>query len=316
MTVTTFRGRRRQQAPGQSDVPIHTAHRGLRRRNLTGWLFILPLVAGIAAFQLVPVLISVYASLTDWDGITSPGFVGMDNYVALTGDPFFWQTLKNTAVFTCGVIPLTLVVALFLAILCNRKGIRGKAFFRTAYFTPFITSMVAISLVWTQFYAPRGVLNGLLDAVGVSGPSWLASSTWALPAVIIVAVWQGVGYPMVILLAGLQGIPGSLYEAARLDGANAWRQFTHVTIPMLTPQIFFVLITQFVTSFQVFAIIYVMTRGGPGNATNVYIYYLYQNAFTYGRLGYASAMAWILFVLIAVLTAIQWRLQKRWVFYE
>ena len=151
---------------------------------------------------------------------------------------------------------------------------------------------------------------------GIDGPAWLTSLTWAMPAVIVVGVWQSVGYPMLILLAGLQGIPESLYEAAKLDGAGSWQRFRRVTLPLLTPSIFFLLITQFISSFQVFGLIYVMTQGGPANATNVYIYYLYQNAFAFGRLGYASAMAWVLFLIIAVITLIQWKMQKRWVFYE
>jgi multiple sugar transport system permease protein len=193
---------------------------------------------------------------------------------------------------------------------------RGIALFRTAYFIPYITSVVSISLVWYWIYQPQGgVLNGLLSLVGIHGPAWLSDVQWALPAVILVSVWQSVGYPMVILLAGLQGVPETLHEAAKLDGASSWKRFWHVTFPLLTPTLFFLTITQFITSFQVFGIVLVMTRGGPANATNVYIYYLYQNAFSFGKMGYASAMAWILFVIIVIVTMIQWKLQKRWVFY-
>jgi multiple sugar transport system permease protein len=155
-----------------------------------------------------------------------------------------------------------------------------------------------------------------LRLFGIAGPAWLTDLTWAMPAVILVSVWQGVGYPMIILLAGLQGIPEDYYDAAKVDGASIWRRFRDITLPLLTPTLFFLLITQFIASFQVFGIIYVMTRGGPANATSVYIYNLYQNAFAFGKLGYASAMAWILFVLIASFTFIQWKLQRRWVFYE
>lgn len=283
---------------------------------MQGWIFIGPLMAGILGFQILPMAVSLYASLTDWDGITVPTLVGVDNYAGLSQDPFFWQTLTNTALFTLGAIPLTLMLALLLAVLCNGKGKGTNAFFRTIYFTPYVTSIVAISLVWNQVYAPKGVINALLGLLGIQGPAWLADSSWALIAVIIVAVWQGVGYPMVILLAGLQGIDGTLYEAAKVDGASSWTQFFRITLPLLTPQIFFVVITQFITSFQVFAIIFVMTSGGPGNATNVYIFYLFQNAFTFGRMGYASAMAWILFLIIGIVTFLQWRLQKKWVFYN
>lgn len=286
------------------------------QRNLEGWLFIGPVIFGILAFQFIPILVSVYASLTDWDGLNPPEFVGIENYSKLVmEDNFFRETLANTIYFTAGHIPLTIVLALSLALLCNRPS-PGIALFRTAYFIPSVSSVVAVSVVWFWIYQPQnGVLNGLLAQIGIEGPAWLSSTTWAMPAVILVSVWQGIGYPMVILLAGLQAIPPNLYEAARIDGASSVNQFWKITIPLLTPTLFFLLITQFITSFQVFGIIFVMTQGGPANATSVYIYYLYQNAFAFGRMGYASAMAWILFAMIATFTFVQWKLQKRWVFY-
>lgn len=290
--------------------------RARRRTGLWGWLFIAPLIAGILAFQFIPVVVSIFASFTNWDGITTPRFLGFRNYTKLTMDPFFATTLKNTALFTLGVIPLTIVAALFLAMLCNGRNPILNAIFRTAYFTPYVTSVVAIGLVWTQFFTPSGVLNQILRHVGIIGPSWLTDSHWAMPAVIVVSAWQAIGYPMVILLAGLQAIPEALHEAAKVDGAGPVRRFFSVTLPLLTPQLFYVLITQIISSFQVFALIFTMTKGGPGNATNVYIYYLYQNAFTFGDLGYASAMAWVLFLIIGLVTFIQLRLQRRWVFYN
>jgi multiple sugar transport system permease protein len=175
---------------------------------------------------------------------------------------------------------------------------------------------VAVSLVWFWFYSPtQGVINGVLSTVGIDGPEWLTSSTWAMPAVIIVSVWQGVGYPMIILLGGLNGIPTSLTEAATVDGASWLRRLRSVTLPLLTPQLFFLTITQTIASFQVFGLVFVMTGGGPANTTTVFIYYLYQNAFAFGRLGYASALAMVLFVVVMLITLVQWRLQKRWVFY-
>lgn len=287
------------------------------QEHIYGWLFILPIVIGVCFFQFYPILVSMYASLTDWTGINDPSFVGASNYVRLfSGDRFFRLTLRNTAYYTLGSIPLSIWLAMVLALLCNRS-MRGVYWYRTAYFAPNVTSTVAISLVWFWLYAPDiGPINWALAKIGIEGPSWLTSVAWAMPAVILVGVWQHVGYPMLILLAGLQGIPESLYEAAKLDGAGATRRFRYVTLPLLTPSIFFLLITQFIASFQVFGLIYVMTQGGPANATNVYIHYLYQNAFSFGRLGYASAMAWILFAIIALITLVQWRFQKRWVFYE
>ncbi len=297
-----------------------------RRAALHGWLFVGPLILGILAFQALPVGVSIFASFTNWDGITTPNFLGLGNYLRLfTADPQFWVTLRNTVVFTVGVIPLTMIAALLLAVLCNGRAATARseravrisnAVFRTAYFTPYVTSIVAIGLVWSQFFTPSGVLNQLLGFVGITGPSWLTDPTWAMPAVILVSAWQGIGYPMVILLAGLQAIPETLYEAAKVDGAGAVSRFFRITIPLLTPQLFYVLITQIISSFQVFALIFVMTKGGPGTATNVYIYYLYQNAFTFGDLGYASAMAWILFLIIGLITFAQLRLQRRWVFYN
>ena len=286
------------------------------RENVTGWLFIAPVVGGVLAFQFFPILVSMVASLTSWDGISSPRFVGLANFVELfTRDPLFLTTLANTAYFTVASIPLTIGLGLVLALLCARQ-VRGVSFFRTAFFAPYITNVVAVGFVWFWFFHPtQGVVNGLLDLVGIEGPAWLSSSTWAMPAVILVAVWQGVGYPMIILLAGLQGIPEVLYESARVDGASAWARVRFITLPLLTPHFLFLLITQFISSFQVFGLIYVMTKGGPGHATSVYIYNLYQNAFGYGKVGYACAMAWILFALIASVTYLQWRLQKRWVFY-
>ncbi|HVX42248.1 MAG TPA: sugar ABC transporter permease [Mycobacteriales bacterium] len=286
------------------------------RRNLEGWLFIAPVVIGVVLFQLFPILVSMVASVTDWNGITKPHFTGLDNFRTLFGgDELFTQTVKNTIYFTIGTIPITIVLAFLLALLCN-QNVRGMAIFRTAYFAPYVTNIVAIGFVWFYFFDPSdGVVNGLLKQLGIHGPAWLSSSSWVIPALILVSVWQGVGYPMVILLAGLQGVPQEMQEAATVDGAGAIRRTWSIVLPLLTPQLFFLMITQFISSFQVFGLIYVMTQGGPGHDSSVYIYYLYQNAFSYGKMGYASAMAWVMFVLIAVVTFIQWKLQKRWVFY-
>lgn len=287
------------------------------QEHIYGWLFIMPVVIGVLLFQFYPILVSIYASMTNWTGLNNPSFIGADNYTRLlTADKFFNITMRNTIYYTLGSIPLSISLAMILALLCNRS-MRMVYWYRTAFFAPNVTSTVAISLVWFWLYAPDvGLFNWLLSLAGIKGPAWLTSLTWAMPSVIVVGVWQSVGYPMLILLAGLQGIPESLYEAAKLDGADALRRFRRITLPLLTPSIFFLLITQFISSFQVFGLIYVMTQGGPANATNVYIYYLYQNAFAFGRLGYASAMAWVLFLIIAVITLLQWQLQKRWVFYD
>lgn len=302
-----------RETPGAAADPARAER---RRRNLTGWLFISPIVVGVVAFQFFPIFVSMAASLTKWDGISSPEFVGLANFTDIfTDDPLFYTTLWNTTYFTLASIPLTVGIGFFLAVLCAQR-VRGVSFFRTAFFAPYVTNVVAIGFVWFWFFHPSdGVVNGLLGQVGVHGPEWLSSSTWAMPAVIVVSIWQGVGYPMIILLAGLQGIPEMLYESAKIDGASSLARVRYVTLPLLTPHFLFLLITQFISSFQVFGLIYVMTKGGPGHSTGVYIYNLYENAFAYGKMGYACALAWILFAVIASVTYAQWKLQNRWVFY-
>lgn len=286
------------------------------RRGLVGYLFIAPLMIGIAIFQLYPMVVTTYASFTKWDGLNSPRFVGFANYTKLIlHDELFHIVVKNTFLFMVGAIPLTMLLALALASLISPQR-RIMTVFRLAFFVPYVANVVAISVVWFRLYSGQdGVLNKILGVFGIHGPDWLVSSPWALIAVVVVSVWQGVGYPMIVLMAGIQAIPRELYEAAELDGASRWRRFSRITLPLLTPSLFFVSISQFVASFQVFGIVYVMTKGGPGNYTNVYLLQLFNTSFADGQLGYASAMAWLLFLVIAVLTVIQWRLQRRWVFY-
>ena len=288
-----------------------------KRQNLAGWLFVGPVILGVLFFQLAPVAASLVVSLTNWSGLNKPTFLGLDNYKELfTADDTFWPSLKNTVIFTLAVVVLTIGIGLALAVLCNQK-VKGIGIFRTLYYSPAVTNVVAIGFVWFWLYDPdNGLFNSTLKTIGIDGPAWLSDTKTALIAVIIVAIWQGVGYPMVILLAGLQSIDQSLLEAATVDGASAWRRFWSVVVPLLTPSLFFLTITQFITSFQVFGIIYVMTSGGPNNATSVFIFHIYEAAFGHGRLGYASAMGWVLFVIVGVVTAVQWRLEKRWVHYD
>lgn len=285
-------------------------------RNLTGWLFIGPVILGVLAFQFVPIGISMATSLTNWTGLSPSRFIGLGNYVSLfTKDPLFWLTLKNTFVFTIASMAGSIVLGLALAALCNQK-IPGIGIFRTAFFTPVVTNAVAIGFVWFWLYQPQGgLINSYLAKLGIDGPAWLSDTSWAMAAVVVVAIWHGVGYPMVILLSGLQAIPDSLQEAAIVDGASAWSRFWRITLPLLTPHLFFLVIMQFITSLQVFGIIYVMTSGGPGNATSVFIFQIYQRAFASGQLGYAAAMGWVLFAIVGLITFIQWKLEKRWVFY-
>lgn len=288
-----------------------------RREAIEGWLFVAPLMLGLLVFTYGPTVASFVMSLTRWDGLTTPSFVGLHNYATLVAtDEVYRQSLGNTAYFALGSVPASMLLGLGMALLVNQK-VRAVTLFRALFFLPVVTSSVAIGLVWAwMFSSYYGVVNGVLNLVGIPSLPWLASVTWAMPAVIVVAVWYRVGYDMVLFLAGLQGIPEQLYEAAKIDGANAWQQFRHVTLPLLSPTTFFILIISVIGSFQVFNIIYVMTRGGPGYATSVYIYYLYQTAFNHFKMGYGSAMAFVLFLLLAGLTVFQWKMASRWVFYR
>jgi multiple sugar transport system permease protein len=287
-----------------------------RREAIEGWLFVAPLMLGLVTFVYGPTAASFVMSLMRWDGLTPPSFTGLSNYLTLPTDEVYRQSLGNTAYYTLGSVPLAMLFGLGLALLVNQR-LRGVTLFRALFFLPVVTSSVAIGLVWAwMFSSYYGVVNGVLGLVGIPAISWLGSVVWAMPAVIIVSIWYRVGYDMVLFLAGLQGIPEHLYEAAKIDGASGWQQFRHVTLPLLSPTTFFILIISVVSSFQVFNIIYVMTSGGPGYTTSVYIYYLYQTAFNHFKMGYGSAMAFVLFLLLAGLTIAQWKLADRWVFYK
>jgi ABC-type sugar transport system permease subunit len=285
--------------------------------QIEGWIFILPILTGTVVFSFIPVIYSLVVSFSNWDGINLPVFIGFANYARLLfEDVYFHKAVFNTIVFTFASVPLGMAGGLFLALLANQP-VPFKNIFRTAYFAPSITSTVAIALVWGLIFSPNtGLLNATLNILGINGPDWLGTSRWAMPAVILVEVWFVSGYNMVIYLAGLQGIPESLYESARLDGANRWHQLVKITLPMLSPTSFFLMITSVISSFQVFNLIYVLTQGGPAYATTVYIHYLYLNAFNYFNMGFASSMAWLLFIVLAGITFVQMKMQKRWVHYE
>jgi multiple sugar transport system permease protein len=289
----------------------------LGKEEAEGWLFILPIIFGTLIFSFVPVIYSLIVSFSEWDGINLPKFIGLRNFSQLvSGDKVFRQSVQNTLVFTCTSVPLGMVAGLLLALLANQP-VLFKNVFRVAYYVPSICSTVAIALVWQLIFSSNtGLLNSLLHIFGVQGPDWLGASRWAMPSVIIVQVWAVAGYNMVIYLAGLQGIPESLYESARLDGASNWHQLMRITLPMISPTSFFLMITSVIHSFQVFNLIYVMTGGGPGYATTVYIHYLYLNAFNYFKMGYASSMAWLLFMVLAAITFIQMKAQKYWEHYD
>lgn len=289
-----------------------------RRYDLEGYLFLAPDLAGTLVFAVGPVLAALALGLFAWDILTPPRFVGLDNYrTLLLDDPVFRQVLFNTSTYVLGTVPVRTALALLLAIALNQQ-LHGLSVFRAAYFLPTITSAVAAATVWRWIYEPNfGLLNSLLYAIGVQHPpTWLSSPAWAMPALIVLGVWQGLGFQMVIFLAGLQGIPAHLYEAAAIDGADWWARFRHITLPLISPTTFFVLIISVIGSYQVFDSAFVLTEGGPGYATTTLVYYIYEYAFQFFKMGYAAAMAWILFAIVFVLTVLQFRLQARWVHYD
>jgi multiple sugar transport system permease protein/alpha-1,4-digalacturonate transport system permease protein len=248
----------------------------------------------------------------EWDSYSPPEFVGLDNFERMLRDESFWIALGNTAYYAAGHIPLTLLAALGLALLLNKR-IRGLGFFRTAMFFPYVTSLVAVAVVWNMLFNPTmGPINQFLELIGVADPpGWTTSSAWAMPAVIITSVWRDMGYYMVLYLAGLQAIPQEYYEAAEVDGANAWQRFWNITIPSLRPTTFFVLIMVTIASFKVFDLIVVMTQGGPGRSTLVLSQLIYREGITENRFGYSSAISLVLFLIVLVFTVVQFRIQKR-----
>ena len=286
-----------------------------RREERAFYLFISPWIIGFILFSAGPVLGSFVISFTQWSMLSAPSWTGPTNYQRLVNDPLFWQALANTLYFAAGSVGLGLILSFLLALLLNQQ-VKGMAPFRTIFYLPSVCSGVAVAILWTTIFNPDfGLINSALRAVGITGPQWLADPSWAMPAMIVMSLW-GVGGSMVIYLAGLQGIPQLLYEAAALDGAGALRKFWHVTVPMMSPIIFFNLIVGVIGSFQAFVQMYVMTNGGPANATLVYLLYLYRTAFEDFDMGYASALAWVLFLILLAITLGQLVLAKRWVYYE
>jgi ABC-type sugar transport system permease subunit len=298
-----------------------TRHRELRalwRRGdlTTAALFLAPSLVAFAAFIYFPLAYNVYISLTSWN-LISPikKFVGLQNYQRLIQDERFWLVLKNTAYYSLGTVFISLLIALGLALLLNRK-LRGRSFYRAAIFSPYVTTPAVIALLWLWIFDPQfGLLNSLLKAIGIRGPEWLASTQWALPAIMIMMIWRTIGYDTVIFLAGLQSIPDEYYEAATIDGASNWHLFRYITLPLLSPTTFFIIVTATISSFQVFDAVAVMTGGGPLDSTNVLVYFLYEHAFRFFEAGRASAIAVVLFTIVAGLTALQLVLSRRWVHY-
>ena len=282
---------------------------------LAGYLFVAPWLLGFIIFTAGPMIASIVIAFMKWEVISTPEFVGLQNFVELFNDPLFRVSLYNTAFYTFLAVPLQLIVALLTAMLLNTK-VRGIALYRTVYYLPSVTPVVASAMLWLWIFNPEfGLANALLERFGLPKQLWLLDPNLAKPAFIIMSLW-GVGGTMVIFLAGLQGVPAELYEAASIDGAGALHRFRQITLPMLTPVIFFNLLIGLIDSFQIFSSVFIMTNGGPQNQTLFYVLYLYWNGFKYFQMGYASALAWVLFVIIMLFTLLQFRMSKRWVYYE
>lgn len=279
---------------------------------VASYSLILPTVVYFLIFIVFPIAYSIWLSFLNWDGMSPDArYIGLRNYEKLLSTPRFWNSLAVTGYYVAGLVPLRMAAALFLALLLNQK-IRGLTFYRTLYFMPVVTSMVAVSMVFLWIFDPTwGIANWLLEIFGLPPSQWLADPTTAMPSLILMSVWKSVGYDMVIYLAGLQGIPEVYYEAAKIDGAGRWAQLRHITWPLLMPTTFFILVTAIIGATQVFDSVFVMTQGGPLESTSVIVYYLYQEAFRFFHMGYAAAIAWVLFLIILALTLIQWKFLRR-----
>jgi multiple sugar transport system permease protein len=287
-----------------------------QREAIAGYLFIMPWIIGFLVLRLGPMLTSLVLSLTDYTILSAPKFVGFGNYIKMfTDDPSFLAAMQVTFTYALVSVPVGICLSLGIALLLNQKT-PGVAVWRTVYYLPSVVSGVAVAMLWAWiFHSQFGLINVGLHAIGIQGPAWLGDPSWALPALIIMSFW-GIGAGMVINLAGLQGIPTELYEAASIDGANSWQRFLNVTLPLLSPVLFFSMVVGIIDAFQYFTNAYVMTNGGPGRSTLFYNLFLYQNAFRYYKMGYASALAWLLFLIILIFTLLIFKSSPYWVYYE
>ena len=275
-------------------------------------ILVLPALTGTLIFIVIPVFFSFYLSFCRWDLLSDIKFIGLKNYIELLSSPAFGLIIKNTFVFAVSTAVIAIIIPLVLAAVLNNK-IRGTEFFKTAYFLPFITPMIVIAIAWEWIFDPN---NGLLNYILKANINWLYDTKTAMLALIIVSTWKLIGYNMVIFLSGFSSVNPNLYEASKIDGANEIQTFFKITLPLLSPTIFFVLVITTISSFQVFDLIYLMTQGGPMNSTNVLVYWIYKNAFEFFNIGEASAGAYILFLIILLLTIVQWKTRKKWVFNE
>lgn len=309
--TTSQRLREDGNTPGNRGKERKTGWWARNERLLVPYIFISPNIIVFAAFMLFPILFAFYMSFHEWSLIGVPQFNGLDNYVRMVHDELFWQSLGHTVVFTAGTVPTSIALGLAAAMLLNRE-LPARGLLRSVIFLPVIVSGVVTALVAAWIFNDNyGVINSLLKAAGLEPIPWLSSPTWAMPSLIITTLWIRIGFCMVVYLAGLQGIPSEYYDAAQVDGASGWRQFRHITWPLLAPTTFLLLVINVIFSFHVFDLIYVMTGGGPGFSTTVLVQYIYESAFASREMGYASAMGIVLYLLIVVLTVFQWRVSRQ-----
>lgn len=294
-----------------SETPARPSWLSRHRTLLAPYLFIAPNVVVITVFMFVPIVFAFVMSTTEWSLIGTPRFTGVENYRNLVADRQFWQSLGHTIVYTLGTVPVSIALGLLVAVLLNRR-LPGRTLLRSVYFVPVIISLVAVGMiaVW-MFNDNYGVINEMLGAFGLPGVSWLSSSTWAMPSLILTTLWIRLGFNMVVYLAALQSIPIELYQAAQVDGAGTWRLFRHITWPLLAPTTFLLVIINVIYSLHAFDLVYVMTGGGPGFSTTVLVQYVYELAFETGQMGYASAVGVVLYLMLMAFTIFQWRFTKQ-----
>lgn len=298
-------------------VPHPTPPRSKKSKGdgLAALAYLWPGLAGFIFFILVPLVGSLVISLFEWPLFGAPTFIGFANYQKLFADPTFYTVLMNTVIFAFVYTALNLALALAVSLWLNTR-VKFAGFWRVIFFLPAITPMVANALVWRLMLSNDGIVNSVLASVGIHGPSWLSDSTFALFSVIVMSVWQSFGYNVIVLSAGLGGIPKEILEASRVDGTSAWQRLKSIILPMISPSLFFTMTMTMIGAFQVFVQPQILTQGGPGESTNTFVLYLYRNGFVFDRLGYASALAWILFIVVMLITALQFAGQKRWVNYD
>lgn len=286
-----------------------------RQQMLWGYFFVLPAMVGFFLFMAYPMIYGIVLGFFEWSGLGAKEWVGIDNYIRMFQDRRFLQAVWNTAYYTMGILLIGVPLALILAMLLNQK-LKGRNFYRLAYYLPVITMMIAVSVLWRWLLSTNhGLINYFLGFIGIPRINWLHDPRWAMPGLILMSIWKGTGFNMLIFLAGLQGIPKTYYEAADIDGARWWHKFRHITLPLLSPTTFFILITTMIHSFQIFQQAYMVTEGGPQGATTTVVYFVYKHAFEWFNMGYASAQAVFLFTILICATLVQMRLQRRWVFY-